>query len=440
MNFFSEIYKRSICIYNNYFNYETLKKTSNLLMIPFFIYYNFFDKNIIKKYIFNLYFLYHIYQNKIFYINKFIDLCFELKFKISILFPTNKLFILKKVLLYTSLNKNYDITSYFNKKKITKINKLLILDIYSYLNILFENNDDIRLKIYFKYNNNNYIIYYSYNIQNNSIFEEANIEEANIEEANIEEANIEKANIEEANIEKANVEEENVEEENVEEANVEEANIEEANVEEANVEEANVEEANVEEENIEEANVEEENVEEENVEEENVEEENVEKANVEEENNNYSHYIPYPPYSTDIISNFRNDIILPMYTSNLKKKYFYSLFNIETKDILTIKLNDNDNNMLLQYFDMIKTPFNDFGILYNIPIKLIWVLVENNIDINNFSKFYLKFDSIYINDKTFELNDHEILLTNKDLNKFIISERMKEIINLKKKEDNKKNI
>lgn len=87
---------------------------------------------------------------------------------------------------------------------------------------------------------------------------------------------------------------------------------------------------------------------------------------------------------------------------------------------------------------MIKTPFNDYGILYNVPIKLIWFLVENNIDISTFNKFYLKFESVYINEETFELNEHTIRMSNNDLNEYIISDRMKEILIIKKKEDSKK--
>ena len=87
---------------------------------------------------------------------------------------------------------------------------------------------------------------------------------------------------------------------------------------------------------------------------------------------------------------------------------------------------------------MIKTPFNDFGILYNSPVKLIWVLVENNIDINDFNKFYLKFESVYINEETYELHEHFIEMTKNNLNEYIISNRMKEIIIQKKYEDSKK--
>lgn len=318
MDFFKNIYNKYI---NNIF-----------FMYPSLIYFNFINKYGLLKNIFNMYFLYYLYKNKDYYINIAIDTLIVLKVKICNLFRKNNSFILQKVKLYSNLRKNYDVTNYFYKNKIHEINRLTIINIYSFFNINFNNNEDIRLKIYFKYNNINYIIYFPYH--KSKLYDDIN------------------------------------------------------------------------------------------------------------ENNN-DYYIPYPPYSIDIINNFRNDIIIPLYTINLKKKYLYSLFNIESKDILSIQINNMNEHMnehILKYFEMIKTPFNDYGILYNIPVKLIWIIAENYIDIYNFDSFYLKFESMYINEETFELNEHFIQMNNHDLFKYIISDRMKEIIILKIKEDNKKKI
>jgi hypothetical protein len=333
MNFFKNIYKNGLYIYNNYINYinyyvnnEYFKTINNYLVFPSFIYFNFMNKYIFLKYIFNIYFTYNLYKYRYYYINSIIDIYLIIKFKINNIFPKNKSFILKKILLYTNLKENHDVTKYFykNEKNIREINKLLIVNIYSLLNIQFDNDKDIRLKIYFKYNDIDYIIYFPYH--NFNIYE----------------------------------------------------------------------------------------------------------------NNSNNYYIPYPPYSDIIINNFRNDIIHPFYTTQNKKKYLYSLFNIESKDILSIEINNNNYNNLIKYFNMIKTPFNDYGILYNVPIKLIWILVENNINIHTFYNFYLKFESLYINEETYELNEHTIEMSNNDINEYIISNRMKEIIIIKKKEDSKK--
>ena len=334
-NFLKNIYKNGLYISNNYVNYyvnnKFLKNINNYIVLPSFIYFNFINKYAFLKYIFNIYFsynLYNLYKHRYYYMDNIIDIYLIIKFKINNIFPKNKSFIFKKILLYTNLKENYDVTNYFyNEKNIREINKLLIVNIYSLLNIPFHNdNDDIRLKIYFIYNDIDYIIYFPYN--NFNVYE----------------------------------------------------------------------------------------------------------------NNIDNYYIPYPPYSELIINNLRNDIIHPSYTIQLKKKYLYSLFNIDSKDILSIEINNNNCNDLIKYFEMIKTPFNDYGILYNVPIKLIWCLVENNIDISTFYKFYLKFESVYINEETLELNEHTIEMTNNDLNEYIISDRMKEILIIKKKEDSKKKL
>jgi hypothetical protein len=113
---------------------------------------------------------------------------------------------------------------------------------------------------------------------------------------------------------------------------------------------------------------------------------------------------------------------------------------MESKDIMEIKINETKCDTMINYIEMIKTPFNDYGILYNTPIKLIWCLTENNIDITKFSKFYMKFESFYFDEEKLELNEHYIEMFKKDLNDIIISKRMIEIIKQKKKEDVKKKI
>ena len=145
--------------------------------------------------------------------------------------------------------------------------------------------------------------------------------------------------------------------------------------------------------------------------------------------NSYS--IPYPPYSENILENYKKDIILPKYNKVINKKYFYYLFMVESKDIYTIKINDKINEDLNLYFEMIKTPFNDFGILYASFIKLRWILAENNIDLNNFKSFYLKFLNLYLDEENLDLKEHCIEFNKDDLNKYLISKRMKNILLLK---------
>ena len=260
--------------------------------------------------IFNVSILYYLYLNRFLILDTLIFTKIYFKNQIKKWFKTDD-YQLKKMLLYTNLEENYDVTNIFNKKykKIKLIDNNLLEEIYQLLLIKFKFNKDIRLKIFFTYKNINYIIYFSYN----------------------------------------------------------------------------------------------------------------------------NHYIPYPPYSEDILNNFRNDIVLPYY-SDPKKKYFHSLFLIECKNILSVSINDIENDNLLDYFDKIQTPFHDFGILYKNPVKLRWILFENNINLNEFSYLYLRFLNFYFNEDKMELIEHSVNMDKNDVDKIFISDRIKEILSIKNSE------
>lgn len=143
------------------------------------------------------------------------------------------------------------------------------------------------------------------------------------------------------------------------------------------------------------------------------------------------YYISYPPYSEQILENYRNNIIKPSYFKVNNKNSFYMLFNIESKNILDIKINNElVDNKIIEYFNMIKTPFNDFGILYKCPVKLLWILSENYIEIEDFYDFYLKFLNLYLDEINMELREHFINYTKNDLEKNLISKRMEEILDI----------
>ena len=311
-------------------------------------------------YIINTVYILYFYKYKYYYLEKFLNNMLNVKLTFNDIFYPKKEFVLDKVILYTDLQTNYNVTKYFynkvlatqvegvkqklcviwlnytsifrgfqfNNPLITQIDQQTIIDIYKENNLKFENNEnneDIRLKIFFSYKNINYIIYFPYK-----------------------------------------------------------------------------------------------------------------KLMTNKQTDQY--YMPFPPYSEEILNNYRNDIIVPYYSESIKKKYFYSLFSIDSKNILTVKINETPetrvegvqgvelDNFRLEYFNMIKTPFNDFGILYNVPVKLIWSLSENNVNIDLFTKFYLKFLNLYFDEEEMDLKEHIIELKRDDLDKVIISKRMVEIL------------
>jgi len=251
-------------------------------------------------------------------IDKFFNFIIYVKlFLISKMYNEN--FYIEKVILYTDLNNNINVTNYFKNNNIELINRSLIIDMYNKNNLEFELNENIRLKIFFKFKNIDYVIYFPYikyidTYKNNDLA-------------------------------------------------------------------------------------------------------------------NYEHYyLPLPIYNEEIINNYRDDIILPTYTNNYSKKFFYSLFGIECKNIHTVEINNTSNLDLTNYIEMIKTPFNDFGLLYDVPVKLIWLLSENNINLETFNSFYLKYLNMYYDEDTVELKEHYIKYTNEDIDKIIISDRVKDIL------------
>jgi hypothetical protein len=109
--------------------------------------------------------------NNIFTINLlyyYVDLFFYYKTSLvnfyKLLFINNK-FKLNDVELYINISKKYNIKYYFDNYEIDKINNKLIYDIYKFYKINFIDNEDIRIKIDFNYNNNNYILYYPFHKQ-----------------------------------------------------------------------------------------------------------------------------------------------------------------------------------------------------------------------------------------------------------------------------------
>lgn len=302
-----------------------LKNIWNICGIPFLIY-NFIkcdDKLFFIGSISILIFYYdnltEIYNDKLYYTEKILD--WVILMKLIYFNKTNTIksnFILNKVELYINLNSKTDVTHFFKKNNIKQIDTNIIKQIFNVEQIVFNNNEDIRLKLYFDFLNKSYIIYFPY---------------------------------------KRLINDENIDD----------------------------------------------------------------------------YHIPYPPFTNEIMDDYRNDIILPYHNVKLKKKMFYSLFHIDSKDILTVEINKKTNDNLIDYFNKIKTPFLDYGLLYNVPIKLKWILIENNIDLNDFKEFYFKFLNLYLCEDEFDLKEHHLLMDIEDLDNIFITERMQKILDEKKK-------
>lgn len=287
---------------NNIFVNIYLYSIPEIFYMTCIIYINLSTMFIMYKRIINCIYVIYLYKN----IYHYIDLLLNLKIFLCNLYKNKKdnLFELNKIILYTDLIENHDVTKYFKNMNLNEINKKTFDEIYTRYNLKFNYNDNIRLKIFYSYKDNNYISYFVYQ----------------------------------------------------------------------------------------------------------------------------THNIPYPPYTEDILKDYRNDIIMPIYNKYSKNIRLYSLFNIDSKTILYIKINDIENKKLLEYFELLKTPFNDFGILYNNPVKLSWLLTENNIDLDTFNDFNLKFLNLYFDEEKMDLFEHYIKLNKNDLDKFILSDRMKDIL------------
>ena len=100
MNFLKRTYENIKHIYENY------------SLIPYFIYFNFYNKYIYLQCIFNVYLIYNLYTYRYLYISNMVDIYFNIKIKMISIFPKNKSFLIQKILLYTNLEEKYDITKY----------------------------------------------------------------------------------------------------------------------------------------------------------------------------------------------------------------------------------------------------------------------------------------------------------------------------------------
>ncbi len=137
-------------------------------------------------------------------------------------------------------------------------------------------------------------------------------------------------------------------------------------------------------------------------------------------------HLPYPLYNEKIMEKIKHDMVLPYYNENKGlKNSLYGVFNVDCKHIQEMKINDEKVSLkMMQYLDKIKTPLNDFGLMYHCPVKVSWILVENGYKLNEVENIEIKFMKGYMCEETFDYKEH-IFKTNK-LNDYFITDYMKE--------------
>jgi hypothetical protein len=150
-------------------------------------------------------------------------------------------------------------------------------------------------------------------------------------------------------------------------------------------------------------------------------------------------YLKYPPYTNEIINDYRANIVIPNYEENNKRYRFYNFFTIDCKDIdeayvLTV---NGDKIDVRDYISKIQTPFHDNGLIYHVPVKISWLCNDNDIEVAGFAKLYIKYSNFYLNEDDYDLvmNDH--IICRESVNDYVLSDIMKNYINSRNKsEDN----
>ncbi len=146
--------------------------------------------------------------------------------------------------------------------------------------------------------------------------------------------------------------------------------------------------------------------------------------------------IELPLVSIEKMDDYRIDIIYPYYGLNRgMRNSLYGLFSIDCKHIKGVLINGKKvKNEFLDYIEKIKTPYLDFGLVYNSPVKIKWMLIENGYDIeeNDNIKIEIMFLKGYMDDETYEYHEHYFKTEN--INNYFITDYMLDKIKKKNKD------
>ena len=131
-------------------------------------------------------------------------------------------------------------------------------------------------------------------------------------------------------------------------------------------------------------------------------------------------YVPYPPYTEKIMEDFKKDIVLPYYPYHSSKPILYPFYMMDCKDVKSVLLYKEDvSRKWLKTIQKIQSPLCDFGLLYDCPIRLKWICVENNFDIYNLLS--IRYLGYYLNEDTMTLEDLEMVVQDLFLMKEMVS-------------------
>jgi hypothetical protein len=150
-------------------------------------------------------------------------------------------------------------------------------------------------------------------------------------------------------------------------------------------------------------------------------------------------YMKYPPYTNEIVNDYRNNIVIPNYEDNNKRYRFYNFFTIDCKDIdeAYVLIVSGDKIDVRDYISKIQTPFNDNGLIYHVPVKISWLCNDNDIEVNGFAKLYIKYSNFYLNEDEDDLAMNDHVICKESVNDYVLSDIMKNYMNSRNKsEDN----
>lgn len=121
------------------------------------------------------------------------------------------------------------------------------------------------------------------------------------------------------------------------------------------------------------------------------------------------HYLYLPWVSKDKMEKYREDLIEPFYKKTIGKYLFYSLFMMDSKNLGKVKVNGKlVNKEFMEYMEKIRSPYGDYGILWNIPVKIKWMLMENGYNWKEFENMEIEFLEMYFDEATMDLKEHKM--------------------------------